>query len=519
MTPSRPDISLIICAYNMSRELPRTLFTLSPAYQRGIEALTVETIVLDNGSAEPVDEAAVRAIIPGARMIRVDDALPSPAEAINAAVAASRGQLTGLWIDGARMATPGILARAHDAWRQDSRNPVATLAFHLGPDMQTRSVLDGYDAAAEDALLDSVPWQKDGYRLFDIAVLAGSSRRGWFGRLSETNGLFMDRALWDRLGGLDTRFASPGGGYVNLDLWQRAVKASRGNPWMILGEGTFHQIHGGAATSSPEKARAAMRDEYERIIGAPFKAPRYTAKYTGELDARSFAAGTPDPRDETREVHALGARRFRVDLPAHVLSRIQKGTLKTRYRGLRLAKNPFDLVLYAHLVESLRPGTIIEVGTSEGGSAVWFRDLCDRVGLGDTGVISIDISPPGLSHEGVRFFAGDAAAPEESFPSAVIEAAPRPWLVIEDSAHTYETVSAVLAYFDARLQRGDRIIVEDGVVADLPEAPYRKYEDGPNAALADFMKARAGDYVIDEKMCDFYGPNVTWAPNGWLKRV
>jgi cephalosporin hydroxylase len=519
MNPQRPDISLVICAYNMARELPRTLFTLSPSYQRGVEALHIEVIVVDNGSTPPVKADEAMAMLPGARVIRVENASPSPARAINDAMAATRGTMVGLWIDGARMATPGILARAHEAWSQDPRSPVSTLAFHLGPDMQARSVEDGYDAAAEDALLASVPWQNDGYRLFDVAVLAGSSKTGWFGSISETNGLFMDRVLWDKLGGLDTRFASPGGGYVNLDLWSRAVKASRGGPWMILGEGTFHQVHGGAATNSSGEARAAMRAEYETIVGRPFKAPRYEAKYVGGLDQRSSAAGMPNPLDVKRKVHALRGRPFRLDIPAATLTSIQKGTLKTKYKGLRLAKNPFDLVLYARLVEELRPGAIIEVGTSEGGSAVWFRDLCGRLGLTDTGVISIDLAPPALDYPGIRFFHGDATAPGTSFPSDVIRAAPRPWLVVEDSAHTYEAVSAVLTYFDSLFQRGDALVVEDGVVADLAGDEYRAFGDGPNAALAAFLRAHGENYRIDESLCDFYGHNVTWAPNGWLRRI
>ena len=54
------------------------------------------------------------------------------------------------------------------------------MAFHLGPDVQMRSIFDGYDAEAEDAQLEQVPWREDGYRLFDISVLAGSSVPGWF---------------------------------------------------------------------------------------------------------------------------------------------------------------------------------------------------------------------------------------------------------------------------------------------------------------------------------------------------
>ena len=41
-----------------------------------------------------------------------------------------------------------------------------------------RSVPLGYDQQEEDRLLDSVDWTHDGYRLFDISVLAGSSAGG-----------------------------------------------------------------------------------------------------------------------------------------------------------------------------------------------------------------------------------------------------------------------------------------------------------------------------------------------------
>ncbi len=46
----RPDLSILICAYNMARELPRTLHTLSRAGQRGADDINWEIVVLDNGS-------------------------------------------------------------------------------------------------------------------------------------------------------------------------------------------------------------------------------------------------------------------------------------------------------------------------------------------------------------------------------------------------------------------------------------------------------------------------------------
>lgn len=282
---STADISILICAYNMQRELPRTLYTLSNEYQRGLAGITYELVVLDNGSMPAVDVQTLREIVPDVCVIRPDGCLPSPARAINAAMRQLRGQLLGLWIDGARLASPGIVGRAVEAWQSDASRVIGTLAFHLGPDVQMRSVLHGYDATKEDALLASVPWREDGYRLFDIAVLAGSSAPGWFGCIKETNGFFADRALWNALGGLDERFEAPGGGFVNLDLWQRAVAASQGQPWMILGEGTFHQVHGGAATNGTHEARAAMGREYEAIHGCAFEMPAYQARFVGSLDA------------------------------------------------------------------------------------------------------------------------------------------------------------------------------------------------------------------------------------------
>ncbi|WP_311266862.1 CmcI family methyltransferase [Sphingobium sp. WCS2017Hpa-17] len=513
------DLSIIVCAFNMGRELPRTLYSLSPAYQRHVDGLAYEVIVLDNGSTPAVDERALQDIFPGVRVVRPDVISISPAAAINALADQLRGRLIGLWIDGARIATPGIIHHAMEAWRTDPAKVIGTLAFHLGRDVQMRSVFEGYDAAAEDALLHSINWRQDGYRLFDISVLAGSSANGWFGCISESNGLFLDRALWQELGGLDQRFACLGGGFVNLDFWERAIQASGGSPWMILGEGTFHQVHGGAATNGTADDRTVMRDEYTALHGRPFVRPSYSARYVGALDAKRFKAGHSEPVEKYRKAHMVRGRQFRMDLPQATIAGIQKGTLRTRYKGLRLAKNPFDLALYANALGSVRPATIIEVGTSEGGSAVWLADQCLALGLDDTQILTIDITPPLLDVPNITCFPGDAYAPETTFPLTAIADAPHPWLVIEDSAHTLEATLRVLDFFDARLITGDMIVVEDGVVADMDGDQYRQFKDGPNRAVAAFL-GRVGDrYSIDTALCDFYGHNLTYAPNAWLHRT
>ena len=58
-----PLLSLVVVVYNMRREAPRTLFTLTSSYQR-LSPDLYEVIVVDNGSSEPLGEAAVHAIDP-----------------------------------------------------------------------------------------------------------------------------------------------------------------------------------------------------------------------------------------------------------------------------------------------------------------------------------------------------------------------------------------------------------------------------------------------------------------------
>lgn len=282
---SRPAVSVVVVAYDMARELPRTLRTLSPAYQRAVDGGDYEVIVVDNGSPEPVDPAVLAAFAADGghiRCRRLDPAPPSPARAANAGLASARGEVVGLLIDGARMVSPGLLHHARLAARLHPRPVVATLTWHLGPAAHMDADVNGYDEAAEDRLLDTVGWEDDGYRLFEVSSMAGSSGRGWFGPLGESNALFLPRALWDEVGGVDERFVVPGGGRANHDLFRRCCLLPGTQLVVLLGEGTFHQVHGGAATSR-RVGRDEMESEYERLRGGPFTPPDVPALYLGTV--------------------------------------------------------------------------------------------------------------------------------------------------------------------------------------------------------------------------------------------
>ena len=283
----RPKLSVIIVVYDMAREAARTLHSLSAEYQRNAAAEDYEVIVVDNGSPVPFAEENVQKHGGSFRYLYLDDPPPSPAFAVNLGVRQSSGENVGIMVDGARIVTPGLIENALTALSAFRRPVVSTIAFHLGPDVQNRSIAEGYDRKTEDRLLDSIGWPGDGYRLFEVAALAGSSSEGWFGPLAESNCVCMPRSLFEELGGFDERFAQPGGGFVNLDFYARACALPDSQLVMLLGEATFHQLHGGTITNlgadDQHRRLVELEDQYEEIVGRRFVKPARKPVFLGSI--------------------------------------------------------------------------------------------------------------------------------------------------------------------------------------------------------------------------------------------
>ena len=72
MSRSRPSLSVVVVFYDMRREAPRTLHSLSRGYQRGVDDLDYEVLALDNGSSAPLDEDMVRSHGPEFSYHRLD---------------------------------------------------------------------------------------------------------------------------------------------------------------------------------------------------------------------------------------------------------------------------------------------------------------------------------------------------------------------------------------------------------------------------------------------------------------
>lgn len=279
--PADLPLSVILVSFDMEREIPRTIHSLSESMQKEIHANEYELILVDNGSENTKYLEALKDLYGNLHVLQVEKPDVSPSRAVNLGLQHARGELIGVLIDGARMASPRLLINALRAAKLHHRPVVASLGFHLGDEVQMDSVHKGYNQDAENQLLDSVDWQANGYRLFDISVFAGSSSGGWFAPIAESNALFMNRDMWNELDGYDVRFRSSGGGLVNLDTFKRACELPDSQLIILLGEGTFHQFHGGVSTNAKCPPINKFMDEYNEIRGVEFRCPDQSPWYFG----------------------------------------------------------------------------------------------------------------------------------------------------------------------------------------------------------------------------------------------
>jgi len=270
----------------MRREAERTLYSLSSNYQVITSGVRYEVVVIDNGSESPLDASWVQKFGPNFHYRYFDTESASPAAAVNFGARSVRGRFLAVIVDGARMVSPGLINSSLNALQSFAKPFVCSLAWHLGPDIQHKAILQGYNQMKEDDLLSQINWRSNGYRLFQISTIAPSSRKGFLGGMpSECSWFAMPTTEFLEIGGFDERFQSPGGGLVNHDFLNRVLMHKLPSPVVILGEGTFHQMHGGIATNSKLGSHPgpAFAKEYKKIHGHG---------YVKELPQQTFYFGS-----------------------------------------------------------------------------------------------------------------------------------------------------------------------------------------------------------------------------------
>lgn len=305
-------LSVIVVSYNMSREIPRTLASLSRSYQRGAETLEYEVILVDNGSSQPPLPSSWDDIdVPLVYLPLTTDAV-SPARAINTALDHASGEVICLMIDGAHVLTPGVFELALRGFRAFDSALVAVRYFWLGPAAQNVSVLHGYTQDVEDRLIDHVGWPGQGYRLFEIGVpfRFGDERMSWMNQMFESNCLFLTASMFEALGGADERFVSKGGGMINSDIYKRACELPGVAPVQLIGEGSFHQLHGGTTTNVPPQECEALVEhfmqEYEALRGHRTLTPEAAFFYLGHQPSEASKIHRPWRQGFAKAMRSVG---------------------------------------------------------------------------------------------------------------------------------------------------------------------------------------------------------------------
>jgi cephalosporin hydroxylase len=210
-----------------------------------------------------------------------------------------------------------------------------------------------------------------------------------------------------------------------------------------------------------------------------------------------------------------GGRTWRTAISPALHRSLQWGTINYRYRDIPMLKHPVEIALYMRLIWETRPGTIIEIGTQSGGAAVWMADLLNLFRISGS-VVSIDLKPPTPTYvpPNVKFLQGDAIDIGATLTPDLLATFKRPWLIIEDSAHTFAATKAVLEFFDRHLHSREYIVIEDTNIAEMGDNHHDRH---PGKAIAEFLRDHPS-YEIDTTYCDQYGRNVTGNPNGYLRK-
>mmetsp|Transcript_39995 Transcript_39995/g.66341 ORF Transcript_39995/g.66341 Transcript_39995/m.66341 type:complete len:297 (+) Transcript_39995:83-973(+) len=201
-----------------------------------------------------------------------------------------------------------------------------------------------------------------------------------------------------------------------------------------------------------------------------------------------------------------------------LLATIQRAKLaRANWDGVPMLKSPFDALILIELLRTVRPASIIELGALAGGAALFLRDQTNALGLPPVHILSIDINLKKLHPTARRatsvaapngsrlsFLEGDCAHLERTLTSQIVSELKRPLLVLEDA---HEALDEVLEFIDTILQGGDYLVVEDTI--DVHKM----------MCLRAFLTRREGAYEVDTYLNDFWGTNITWNPNGYLRKV
>ena len=317
----------------------------------------------------------------------------------------------------------------------------------------------------------------------------------------------------------------PGGGYANLDLYERLGSTPGVTVATILGEGSFHQVHGGTTTNQDEvenrhRLISSYAEHYEAERGKTFTDAGKPIHYVGRLTtdatrtrARRFVArgfwtpqstegrdGVPDePQPMPEELATAFTEAF-----WHSLA-----WKETTWLGEPVPAAPTDLVAYQELLSRVRPDWVVVTSGGGPGIASFLASICDLLDHGRVLLVGDDGGPshPRLERIGGRptdDATGSAVAERVGDGSALV--------VLGGPKHRDHTVGEFKTYAPL-VPVGSYVVVEQSVVNGAPVWPG--FGPGPQEAIR-LIKQDHPEFMSDLEVQRY---SLTFNANGFLKRV
>ncbi len=181
--------------------------------------------------------------------------------------------------------------------------------------------------------------------------------------------------------------------------------------------------------------------------------------------------------------------------------------------NIGLMKIPNDLWMYQILISETRPTYIIETGTYQGASALWFAFLQDLLGIAGGRVFTVDFEDHRrCSHPRITFLGGDSRDPLLADAIAAELDASSPRLISLDADHSADHVRRELELYAPLCRVGEYLVVEDTNISwSGPDG-----DRGAAGGVQDYMDAHPGEFVQDILAERFL---CSMNPGGWLRRV
>ena len=194
------------------------------------------------------------------------------------------------------------------------------------------------------------------------------------------------------------------------------------------------------------------------------------------------------------------------------------------WMGIPIIQLPEDILMMHELICKVKPDVVVETGTAHGGTAIFYASMLELLGKGR--VISVDIEIRRNNRLAIeahsmskRITLLEGSSIDEPVVARVREMmrSSDSVLVALDSNHSLAHVKLELEKYAPLVTPGSYIVVFDGVMRILADAPNGKSEwasNNPGLAAEDFL-ARHPEFEIDP--C-YNRLTVTYCPGGFLKR-